>query len=169
MKLITSDFINELIVRAGSNARQRINYNIHESLSDPVQRLFIASGLESYFRPHQHPERWELAVVIRGLFDVLVFDDTSRVMERVSIGPGAEVIAFEMPPNTWHSWVTMIDRSVFFETKQGPYSALTAGDFAGWSPEEGTPQVSGFLARLRKAKVGEQIVPIQINIIRSRP
>jgi len=157
MKLITSDSINELIVRAGANARQRINYNIHESLSDPVQRLFIASGLESYFRPHRHPEKWEFAVIIRGLFDVMVFDDTSRVMERVSIGPGAKVIAFEMPPNTWHSWVTMIDGSVFFETKQGPYKALRAADFAVWSPEEGTPQVGGFVSRLRKAKVGDLV------------
>jgi cupin fold WbuC family metalloprotein len=157
MKLITSDLINELVVRAGANARQRINYNIHESLSDPVQRLFIASGMESYFRPHRHPEKWEFAIVIRGLFDVLVFDDTSRLMERLSIGPGAEVIAFEMSPNTWHSWVTMMTGSVFFETKQGPYTALTAGDFAGWSPEEGTPQVDGFMARLRKAKVGDLV------------
>jgi cupin fold WbuC family metalloprotein len=155
MKLITSDSINELIARAGENARQRINYNIHESLSDPVQRLFIASRLESYFRPHRHPEKWEFAVVIRGLFDVMVFDDTGRVMERASIGPGAEVIAFEMPPGTWHAWVTMIDGSVFFETKQGPYEALAPADFAVWSPEEGTPQVKGFVAKLRKAKVGD--------------
>ena len=155
MKLMTSDLINELILRAGGNTRQRINHNIHESLSDPVQRLFIASRLESYFRPHRHPEKWEFAVVIRGLFNVLVFDDTSRLIERVSIGPGAEVIAFEMPPDTWHSWVTMTDGSVFFETKQGPYSALRPADFAVWSPEEGTPKVEGFLTRLRKAKVGD--------------
>jgi cupin fold WbuC family metalloprotein len=155
MKLITWDLIHDLILRAGSNARMRSNYNLHQSPSDPVQRLFIASELESYFRPHRHSEKWEFAIVIRGLFDVVVFDDTSKVVERVSIGPGADVIAFEMPPNTWHSWVTMMDGSVFFETKQGPYTALTAGDFAVWSPEEGTPQVSRFVARLRDAKVGD--------------
>jgi hypothetical protein len=98
------------------------------------------------------------------LFDVVVFDDTSRVTERVSVGPAAEVIAFEMPPNTWHSWVTMMDGSVFFETKKGPYVPLRGGDFADWSPEEGTPEVSGFLESLRKAKVGEQIVPIRFEI-----
>jgi cupin fold WbuC family metalloprotein len=96
MKQITSNLIDELIVRAGANARQRINYNIHESLSDPVQRLFIASALESYFRPHRHPEKWEFVLVIRGLFDVIVFDDAGRVIERASIGPGEDIIGFEI-------------------------------------------------------------------------
>jgi cupin fold WbuC family metalloprotein len=157
MKLITSDLINELVVQAGTNARRRINYNIHESLSDPVQRLFVASRLESYFRPHRHPEKWELSLVIQGLFDVIVFDNTSRVIERISLGPGADVIGFEMPPNTWHSWVTMTDGAVFFEIKQGPYDARTPAEFATWSPEEGTTQAQGFAARLRQAKVGDRV------------
>ncbi len=157
MKLITSDLINELISRAGSNPRQRINHNVHESLTDPVQKLFMACRLETYFRPHRHPEKWEFAVAIRGLFHVLVFDDTGCVLERVSIGPDADVIAFEMPPDTWHSWVTMIDGSVFFEAKEGPYTPLRRADVAEWSPEEGTPQVTGFLPRLRGAKVGDRV------------
>ncbi|MGO9146782.1 MAG: WbuC family cupin fold metalloprotein [Desulfomonilia bacterium] len=156
MKLITSDLIDELIVRAGTNTRQRINYNIHESLSDPVQRLFIASSLESYFRPHLHPEKWEFALVIRGLFDVMVFNDAGKVIERVSIGPSADVIGFEIPENTWHSWVPMADRSVFFETKQGPYDARSS-EFAAWSPEEDTQDVNEFLSRLKNAKVGEMV------------
>jgi cupin fold WbuC family metalloprotein len=156
MKLITSDLMNELIVQAGRDARLRINYNIHESPSDPVQRLFIASRLESYFRPHRHPERWEFAVVIRGLFDVMVFDDTSRVIQRASVGPDAEVIGFEIPLNTWHTWIPMADESVFFEIKQGPYDAQNAAEFAAWSPEEGTPQVNEFVARLRVAKLGDR-------------
>ena len=153
MKVITSDLIDELIVRAGINARQRINYNIHESLSDPVQRLFIASRLESYFRPHRHPEKWEFVLVIRGLFDVMVFDDAGRVTERASIGPGEDIIGFEIQPNIWHSWIPMADGSVFFETKQGPYDARSS-EFAAWSPEEDTPNVSEFLSRLKNAQVG---------------
>lgn len=158
MKLITSDLINELIQEAGMSPRRRINHNVHESPSDPVQRLFIAARRESYFRPHRHPERGEFAIVIRGLFDVMVFDDTSRVIERVSVGPGADVIGFEMAPNTWHSWLPMADESVFCEIKQGPYDAETAAEFAAWSPEEGALLVSGFVARLRNARIGNIMV-----------
>ena len=84
--------VDELIAQAGETQRLRINYNIHESLSDPVQRLFIAAGLSSYFRPHRHLGTSEFAIVIRGLFDVIVFDDEGVVTERISAGPGTDAI-----------------------------------------------------------------------------
>jgi cupin fold WbuC family metalloprotein len=150
--------IDEWLMRAGTNARLRTNYNIHESPSDPVQRLFIASMRESYFRPHRHAQKWECALVIRGLFHVMVFDDAGRVIECVPVGSGVETIGFEIPHNTWHTWIPMTDAAVFFEIKQGPYDAQTAAEFAPWSPEEGTAPVDAFIARLREAKVGDIIV-----------
>jgi len=155
MKLITPQLFNELLVKAGSNPRKRAHHNIHESAADPVQRLFIAARLGSYFRPHRHPLKSEFALVIRGLFDVLVFDDDSRLTERVTIGPGANVVAFDLPPNIWHTWLPRADESVFFETKQGPYDPQTAAEFALWSPAEDSPEVAAFSARLQKAKVGD--------------
>jgi cupin fold WbuC family metalloprotein len=157
MKTITADLIHDLVAQAGTNARQRINYNIHESFFDPVQRMFMAARLATYFRPHRHPTTWEFAVVTQGLFDVMVFDDTGRVMERISVGPGADVVGFELPQNTWHVWVPMVDESVFLEIKQGPYDAQTASVFADWSPVEGSTDVNEFIAQMRAAKVGDLI------------
>lgn len=157
MKVITSQLVNELLEQAGTNARKRTHYNVHESAADPVQRLFVAARLSTYFRPHRHADKGEFAMVIRGLFDVLVFDDASRIMKRVTVGPGADAIGFDMPPNTWHTWIPRADASVFFETKQGPYDATTAAEFAPWSPAEGTPQVDAFRSRLREAKVGDRL------------
>ncbi|MBU0910223.1 MAG: WbuC family cupin fold metalloprotein [Proteobacteria bacterium] len=157
MKLITSHLFNELLVKAGSNARKRTNHNIHESAADPVQRLFIAARLGSYFRPHRHASKGEFALVMRGLFDVLVFDDDSRLTQRITIGPGANVFAFDLPPNIWHSWIARADESVFFETKQGPYDPQTAAEFAPWSPAEDAPEVNAFFVRLQTAKVGDYV------------
>lgn len=158
MKLITSDLINDLVLRAAAGARQRMNHNVHDSLSDPVQRLFIAAHLESYFRPHRHPEKWECALVLRGRFDVMTFDDVGRVLERVSIGSGANLVGLEIPAGTWHTWIPMRDESVFFEIKPGPYNAQTAADFADWSPAEGTSEAERFLGGLRKAMPGDLVV-----------
>ncbi len=155
MKLITTEMLNDLSRRAAAGPRQRMHHNIHESLDDPIQRLFVAVRFESYFRPHRHREKWECALVVRGLFDVLVFDDAGCVTERVTIGPEAKVTAFEIPAGLWHSWVPMRDDSVFFEIKQGPFHPLGAGDFADWSPEEGSADSARFLAGMRKAKIGE--------------
>lgn len=158
MKVITSGLVDDLIARAGTNARRRINHNVHESPSDPVQRLFVAAKTGSYFRPHRHPMKWEFAVVILGRFDVLLFDDAGRVTGRYSVGPHEDIVGFEIPPDIWHSWVPAADDSVFLEVKQGPYDPQTAAEFAVWSPAEGTSSAGEFAERLRDAEVGNHVV-----------
>lgn len=158
MKLITFGMVDELIAKAGKTERLRINHNIHESLSDPVQRLFIAAWRSSYFRPHRHPEKSEFAIVIRGLFDVIFFDDEGVVTERISAGPGTDTFAMEIPAGQCHTWIPMAEQSVFFEVKAGPYDPATSLLFAPWSPAEGTTQVKEFQARLHTVRIGERIL-----------
>ena len=157
MKLVTSQMMDELIVKAGESQRLRTNYNIHETLSDPVQRLFIAAGLSSYFRPHRHPGKSEFALVIRGIFDVIFFDDEGIVTKRVSIGPSTGILGLEIPADQCHTWIPMAEASVFFEVKQGPYDPSSSLVFAPWSPEEGTIQVKAFQEKLLAAREGDRI------------
>lgn len=154
MKKITTDLIREMVAEAGRQPRRRTHHNVHESPDDLVQRYVIAAREDSYFRPHRHPIRWEFAIVIQGLFDVIVFDDDGRVTQRVALGPGADTVGFELPPRIWHSWVPMTDDAVFAEVKQGPYDPKTAAEFAPWSPAEGTPEAASFMTQMRQAQVG---------------
>ena len=157
MKVITSDLIDELIARAAAQGRRRTNHNVHESPSDPIQRMFVAAMRDSYFRPHRHAAKREFAVVVRGRFDVLLFDDTGCATRKVSVGPGAEAVGFEIPPDTWHSWIPLADGSVFVEVKQGPYDTRTAADFAVWAPAEGAADVGRYVEMLRNAKAGGRV------------
>jgi len=154
VKLIDSNLLDGLAAKAGESPRRRTNYNLHPSGDAPVQRYFIAAKRDSYFRPHRHPNKWEFAVVVRGGFDVLVFDDEGRVTERVAVGPEADAAAFEIPANTWHTWLPTAEDSIFVEVKEGPYDPASAAEFAAWAPEEGAAGVSGFIERLRVAEVG---------------
>ena len=40
--------------------------------------------------------------------------------------------------------------TVIFEVKKGPYNPETDKEFASWSPEEDSPEVTDFLARLNE-------------------
>lgn len=157
MKLITAELLHDLIARAGASPRRRMNHNVHTDLSDPVQRLFIAACADSYFRPHRHPSKWELALVISGQLDLLVFDDCARVTARHALGPDAENKAIELPANTWHTWFARTDDAVFFETKEGPFDPATVSEFAPWSPAEGTAEAAEFFARLKSAQVCDMV------------
>jgi cupin fold WbuC family metalloprotein len=151
MKLITDEMLSQLISQAENSPRQRSHYNVHETLSDPVQKLFVAATTQSYFRPHRHADKTEFALVLRGRFVVFHFDNQGNITAKQLIGEGTGVHALELPANTWHCWLALSDDALFFETKQGPYDPATASEFAPWAPAENTPEAPAYLQTLRNA------------------
>ncbi|HUI61883.1 MAG TPA: WbuC family cupin fold metalloprotein [Steroidobacteraceae bacterium] len=154
MKLFSRALLDELATRAAGSPRQRAHLNIHGSSEDPVQRFFVAAQRSSYFRPHRHLTRSELAVVLRGRFDILTFDDSGRVTARHEVGEGTPTVAYETPQGTWHTLVSTADGGTFLEIKQGPYDPSSAAEFAPWAPAEGHESAARFLEWLRHAQPG---------------
>lgn len=54
MKIINEALLNETTGRAKQSPRLRMNYNFHEHLDDPVNRLLNALEPGTYLRPHRH-------------------------------------------------------------------------------------------------------------------
>ncbi len=154
MKLFSQSLFDELAAKASASARQRTNYNVHATSADPVQRFFVVANKGTYFRPHRHLSKSELALVMRGGFDVITFDDRGAVTARYSIGEGSPNVGFETPRATWHTLVSHADGSLFFEVKEGPYDPATTSEFAPWAPAEGDPAVAAFLEWTRTASPG---------------
>jgi cupin fold WbuC family metalloprotein len=157
MKLFSASLLDELSAKAAASPRGRANHNVHASAEDPVQRFFIVANRHSYFRPHRHLTKSELALVVRGAFDVLTFDESGRVLARYAVGEGTGHIGYETPRATWHTLLARTDGSAFFEVKEGPYDQSTAAQFAPWAPAEGDPGIPQFLEWLRAAEPGESL------------
>ncbi len=157
MKLFDEKLLDDLVSKARASARLRANHNVHASLDDLVQRLFIAIEPGSYVQPHRHPEpeKWEFFMVVRGRLAALLFDDQGKVLQREELTPGGPVYGFEVPPKTWHCVVALETDTVFFEVKQGSYAPLSDKDFAAWAPREGDPEYRGFVQWLAVAQPGE--------------
>ena len=156
MKLFSHDLLDELTARAAASPRARAHHNVHEAPTDLVQRFFVVTNRNTYFRPHRHLTKSELAMVLRGRFDILIFDERGTVTGRYSAGERTPSMAYETPRATWHTLVADSDGSAFFEVKEGPYDPATAAEFASWAPAEGAPEVAQFLDWLRKAQPGEK-------------
>jgi len=157
IKLFDERLLDDLVAKAKASARLRANHNVHASLDDPVQRLFIAIEPGSYVQPHCHPEKqkWEFFMLVRGRLAALLFDEQGTVLRREELTPAGPVHGFEIPPNTWHCVVALEPGSVFFEVKQGPYTPLSDKGFAGWAPREGDPSCSRFVQWLTTAELGD--------------
>lgn len=157
MKLFSRMLLDELAEKASASPRGRMNYNVHSSPSELVQRFFIVANRESYFRPHRHRSKSELALVVRGRFDVLTFDDHGTVTARHPIGDETPDIGFETPQGTWHTLISQADGSAFLEIKEGPYDKASAAEFAPWAPAEADAAVPEFLEWLRTAQLGADV------------
>jgi cupin fold WbuC family metalloprotein len=155
VKILPHALLDQLAVQAAASPRARAHHTIHASAADPVQRFIVTALRDAYFRPHRHNTRSELAVVMRGCFDVLTFDAQGRVLARCSVGERAAAFAYETPQGSWHTLVPGADGGSFLEIKQGPYDPATALEFAAWAPAEGAAGVPAFLAWLREAQAGE--------------
>jgi cupin fold WbuC family metalloprotein len=154
MRLFEDKLIDELAAKAASSPRRRAHFNIHGSAADLVQRFLVVAQSDSYFRPHLHRTNSELALLLRGQMELVVFDDAGHVLSRQAIGEGTGRFAYETPNGTWHTLVPVAGPVAFLEVKQGPYEPATAVDFAPWAPAEGEGSVPRFQQWLREAQAG---------------
>jgi cupin fold WbuC family metalloprotein len=155
MKLLPRALLDELAAKAAASPRARAHHMIHATAADRVQRFVVVARSDSYFRPHRHTTKSELAVVVRGRVDVLTFDARGRVTARYAVGEGTDSIAYETPAGTWHTLVPGASGCAFVEIKEGPYDPATAVELATWAPAEGEARVPAFLEWLRRADCGD--------------
>ena len=146
IKKYSGDRLNELVATAQGSARMRTNLNIHESPDADVQRLFLAFEPGTYVRPHRHPQahKWELFIVLEGELDLLLFNDLGEIVERITLSAAATRVV-EIPPNTWHSYISKKSGTLALEIKQGAYLPSPEEDFLSMSPAENTKEVAAYL------------------------
>ena len=136
MKIINEQLLNETTERAKQSPRLRMNYNCHEKLDDPVNRLINAMEPGTYLRPHRHldPDKDEIFLLLRGKVIVFLFDADGNVTEKLILDPKAGTYGAEIKAGVWHGLLVLESGSVVYEIKQGPFAPLSPENFAPWSP-----------------------------------
>ena len=136
MKLIDKKLLDETMEKAMKSPRLRMNYNFHDTLDDPINRLINAMEPDTYLRPHRHknPDKIEIFLILRGSVALFLFDDYGNITDQRILDPKAGVYGGEIPAGVWHSLVVLESGSVVYEVKQGPFTPLSPENFASWSP-----------------------------------
>jgi cupin fold WbuC family metalloprotein len=155
VKQLTDSMLDALSLQAQQSPRRRANHNLHQDLSDPIQRLAIAMEPDTYVRPHRHPYTWEMLFPLRGRFVVLHFDDSGTVTQRTLLGEDCSVL--ENPAGTWHAVLSLDIGGIIFEVKHGPYTPIAEADFAPWSINAEGAEVAQINAWYAHAGVGDKM------------
>ena len=152
MKLINKKLLDKTTELAKQSPRLRMNYNFHDSLDDPINRLINAMEPDTYLRPHRHknPDKNEVFLLLRGKVALFLFDDTGIITDRIILNPETGVYGGEIPCDVWHTLLVMESGSVIYEIKQGPFVPLSPENMAPWSPEvEDADGVRIFMDKLK--------------------
>ena len=128
MPLLQSTIIDETTLRASESPRLRMNYNLHESFEDSVQRMFNALEPGTIVPIARHPYSSETLIMLRGKLRVLIYDDNKNIIEDVVIAPNAENIGYHIPKGTWHKVESLEHGTICFETREGPYAPVAEED-----------------------------------------
>ena len=151
MKIINEALLDETTGRAKQSPRLRMNYNFHEYLDDPVNRLLNALEPGTYLRPHRHlnPKKDEIFLLLRGRIAVFLFDNKGEITKTQILDPKEGVYGAEIKAGTWHGLLVLESGSVIYEIKEGPFAPE---NFAPWSPApEDTKGVAKYMELLGKA------------------
>ncbi len=123
MKIIGKEIIAKVHSQAKESSRQRMNYNIHESLDEEIHKLLnsLQPGTEMPIHRHLHPEKKETFVLLEGALEVLKYDDNKNIVERCLMSHESGNIVCEIMPDEWHSFHVLRPNTLILEIKRGPY------------------------------------------------
>jgi cupin fold WbuC family metalloprotein len=136
MKIINETLLDTTTAKAKTAPRLRMNYNFHDDLNDPINRLLNAMEPGTYLRPHRHcsPDKNEVFLLLRGKVAIFLFDEAGNITETVILDPRQGCYGGEIPAGTWHGLLVLESGSVIYEIKQGPFAALAPENMAPWAP-----------------------------------
>jgi len=152
VRIISQEILDMVTREAKTTPRLRKNLNFHQHDDSSCHRLLNAVEPDSYIPPHRHLglEKDETIILLRGSLGVVFFDGGGNVLETAILSLGGVAVGVNIPHGEFHTLVSLENGTVFFESKAGPYRALTAEERAPWAPGEGSDESGEYLAELRK-------------------
>jgi len=146
--------VDWLVAAARQNDKQRARLCAHPDTADPVHEMLICLLGGCYIRPHAHRTA-ESAHAIRGVCDVLLFDQSGRVenvlrLDADSIDSPDSKQFLRLPPRTFHAQLIRSPYFVFHETTCGPFDPADT-IFPDWWPDDHSPRREACVEELEAA------------------
>ena len=126
--LINKDLLDKVSLEAKRSERLRMNFNFHDSLDAPSQRLLNALEPGTNIPIHRHQNTSETYIILRGKIQLSLYDNTGHIMESVILSPGTDNVGYNISKGQWHTLEVLVPDTVIFEVKDGPYWPLKEDD-----------------------------------------
>ena len=149
IKKINKTTLDKVVSEAKNSKRLRKNLNYHISYDDSINRMLNAVEPGSYVQPHKHenPDKREIFLLLKGKMLVVFFNEEGEIAEHTLLD-NQNNFGVEIPPNVWHTIISLEPGTVVYEIKDGPYSPIDDKNFASWAPKEGDIECGNFIKHI---------------------
>jgi cupin fold WbuC family metalloprotein len=121
MILIDNELLDSISLKAKDNVRLRMNFNLHQSLEEPVQRMLNALEPGTVLPVHRHQNTDETYLMLRGSLNLKLYDANRTLVDTIELNPAKGKYGVSVPAGQWHTLEILEENTVLFELKQGPY------------------------------------------------
>lgn len=128
MQLINTALLSDVCAQAAASSRLRMNYNFHDRLDAPAQRLINALQPGTELPVHRHRHTAETYLLLQGSLRVMFYDDNKNIVEETVLSRENGVMGVHIPAGQWHTLEVLEPDTAIFEVKDGPYTPLKAED-----------------------------------------
>ena len=128
MKIIDKSLLDTVTAGAKESNRLRMNYNFHDSLNAPCQRLLNALEPETIVSIHRHQHTSETYILLRGKLRMMFYNDDKEMIEETILSSESTNYGIHIPAGVWHAMEVLASGTVIFETKDGPYMPIQECD-----------------------------------------
>lgn len=120
---------DELTAKAKASPRLRMNFDLRDSNDDESMRMLNALEPGTAIPVHRHNDTSEDVVVLRGVVEEVLFDDSGVEVERYRLVHGSDCVACHVPKGQYHTCLSLESGSVIIEFKNGKYDKEKTEDF----------------------------------------
>ena len=126
--IIDKSLLDTVTSGAKESNRLRMNYNFHDSLDAPCQRLLNALEPETIVPIHRHQHTSETYILLRGKLRMMFYNDDKEIIEETILSSDSANYGIHIPAGVWHAMEVLASGTVIFETKDGPYMPIQECD-----------------------------------------
>ena len=137
---INKDLLDELLAKAETSERKRMNYDLRNSPDDGGQRMLNALMPGTVVHIHRHPMSNESVICLSGKLVEIIYEEVDIAKDfpmgmdaqyvpsgkrfkesaRYMLDPSVGNFGCVVPAGAWHT-VEVLEPSVIFEAKDGKY------------------------------------------------
>ena len=126
--IIDKSLLDTVTSGAKESNRLLMNYNFHDSLDAPCQRLLNALEPGTIVPIHRHQHTSETYILLRGKLRMMFYNDQKEVIEETILSSESANYGIHIPAGVWHAMEVLASGTVIFETKDGPYMPIQECD-----------------------------------------